>query len=279
MKPGQASRTAVMVCMGRAIANGRIEDFQDPTALVLLPDDAKPRVEAVRIGAAAQTIRERAQRAYLVRQSQLMVVRTTAIDNAVREAAHEQIVILGAGLDGRAWRLDALHDAVVFEVDHPDSQADKRKRVSGLEQRAREVRFVAVDFTRDDLDAALTAAGHDPSKPTTWIWEGVVMYLAQPDIEKTLEILQRRSATKSRLIVLYHTPALILRLVGFVVSRLGEPLKSKFKREQMRALLGRYRFGVVEDTDMATLGARTSAALHAATKPISHLRLAVADFA
>ena len=59
------------------------------------------------------------------------------------------------------------------------------------------------------------AAGHDPARATTWIWEGVVMYLTRADIEATLAVVARRSAPGSRLVVLYLSPALISRLVGF----------------------------------------------------------------
>jgi len=62
-------------------------------------------------------------------RAKMMVVRTVAIDEAVREKHSPQLVILGAGLDGRAWRMPELADALVFELDHPDSQRDKRARV------------------------------------------------------------------------------------------------------------------------------------------------------
>ena len=133
----------------------------------------------------------------------MMVARTVAIDEAVRAAASPQVVILGAGLDGRAWRMPELRDVTVFEVDHPDSQREKRARAAALQRIAREVRFVPVDFTRDRLDDALAAAGHDPTRPTTWVWEGVVMYLERADIEATLAVIQRRSAPASRLVMMY----------------------------------------------------------------------------
>ena len=134
----------------------------------------------------------------------MMVPRTIAIDEArARRAASPQVVILGAGLDGRAWRMPELRDVTVFEVDHPDSQREKQARAAALPRIAREVRFVPVDFTHDRLDDALAAAGHDPARPTTWIWEGVVMYLERADIEATLRVIQRRSAPGSHLVVLY----------------------------------------------------------------------------
>src|SRR5262249_2688956 len=150
--------------------------FSDPTALALLPNDARERVERFRAGVVPKDFRARVQQVFLGKRSMMMVARTIAIDDAVRAAASPQVVILGAGLDGRAWRMPELRDVTVFEVDPPDSQRQKRARAAGLSQVARDVRFAPVDFTRDDLDQALSDAGHDPAIKTTWIWEGVVMY-------------------------------------------------------------------------------------------------------
>jgi methyltransferase (TIGR00027 family) len=279
MKPGQSSRTAVLVCMGRAAAHDAPEPprFSDPTALALLPEDARAKVERFRAGVAPRGIRERLARAYFGRQSRIMVARTIAIDEAVRAAASPQLVILGAGLDGRAWRMPELADVTVFEVDHPDSQRDKRARVAALTRTAREVRFVPVDFARDRLDEALAAAGHDPACPTTWIWEGVIMYLTPAEVEATLAVVARRSAPASRLIALYHSPAHILAVVGLITRRLGEPLRSSWTADQMRALLTRHGLQVARDEDVATIGARLSPALGRATSVARHLRVATAD--
>src|SRR4051794_10736238 len=121
MEAGRASRTAVMVCMARAVANGRTPGFADPTAYALLPDDARARVEQVRSGTPPAGLRARLEYEFLARHAQVMAARTMAIDDATRAADAPQVVILGAGLDGRAWRMAELAGAVVFEVDHPDS--------------------------------------------------------------------------------------------------------------------------------------------------------------
>lgn len=279
MKPGHGSRTAVLVAMGRALAHGRtaVARYADPTALDLLPDDARATVERIRAGAPPAGLRARFRHAYLDRQAKGMIARTVAIDDAVRDAASPQLVILGAGLDGRAFRMPELRDAVVFEVDHPDSQRDKRARVASLAPAAREIRFVPVDFTRDDLDTALAQAGHDPTRPTTWIWEGVVMYLTPADVEATLAIIERRSAPASRLIVLYHSPSIMLLVIGAFVSRLGEPLRSTFTIDAMRALLDRRGFRVIRDEDLVSIGAGLSPDLARATRVMKHLRVATAD--
>jgi methyltransferase (TIGR00027 family) len=279
MKPGGASRTAVLVCVGRAIAHGTtpVARFSDPTAMALLPDDARAMVERIRAGVQPRDLGERWQRGSIQARAQLMVARTVAIDDAVREVTAPQVVILGAGLDGRAWRMTELASARVFEVDHPDSQRDKRTRVSGLTRTARDVRFVCVDFTRDDLDSALAGAGHDPAQSTTWIWEGVVMYLTREQIEATLAVVARRSAPNSRLIIAYHTPALMLLLIGLLVRRLGEPLRSAFTPMEARSLLARYGFEVIRDEDIPEIAARLSPDLARATRMMKHMRIVVAD--
>jgi methyltransferase (TIGR00027 family) len=264
--------------MGRAVAHGgSVARFSDPTALELLPDDARAVVERMRTGAEPSSLSERVRRGYLKRQANVMVARTVAIDDAVRSAKSPQLVILGAGLDGRAWRMPELKDAIVFEVDHPDSQREKRARVGRLTQAAREVRFVPVDFTRDHLDDALAAAGHDATRSTTWIWEGVVMYLTLPEIEATLAVIAKRSAAPSFASVTYHSPAMILRLlVGSVTRSLGEPLRSTFTADAMRALLARYGFEVIRDHSIPEIASALSPELGRQTRMVKHLRIALA---
>ena len=279
MRPGKESQTAVWVCMGRAIAHEApwAAGFRDPTALTLLPDTARASVERIRAGGAPRGWRERMGDRIVNVRAYPMMTRTMAIDAAVREAAAPQLVILGAGLDGRAWRMPELRDAVVFEVDHPDSQRSKRSRAAQLAPTARDVRFVAVDFERDRLDDALTAAGHDPARPTTWIWEGVVMYLAPPDIAATLAVIERRSAAGSRVVVVYHRPAFALRLMRPVMSRIGEPLRSSFTPEAMRDLLAQHGFAVVRDQDLPELGAALAPGIAQKMRAMRHIRIATAD--
>jgi len=278
MRAGSESKTAVLVCMGRALAHDDpgLPNFSDPTALSLLPEAARRRVASVGSRGSPKGLKTVIEHGYLLRQAKIMVARTLAIDEAIREASAPQLSILGAGLDGRAWRMPELARVVVFEVDHPDSQREKQKRVAVLDQAAREVRFVSLDLARGDLDQALSAAGHDPKLATTWVWEGVVMYLTRAAIEATLAAVARRSALGSSLTVLYHSPALLLHLVGPIVRWLGEPLRSAFSPEAMRALLGGFGFEVVRDRSVAEIGQGMSSALGADTKVAGHMRIVTA---
>jgi methyltransferase (TIGR00027 family) len=207
----------------------------------------------------------------------MMVARTVAIDAELRNAAAPQIVILGAGLDGRAWRMRELVTSLVFEVDHPDSQQQKLRRIASLTREAREVRFVPMDFRTDDLAHALETAGHDPCLPTAWLWEGVVMYLKRAEIERTLRVVGDRSAPGSRLIAAYHQPMWMLLLFGLIVRRLGEPIRTVLTPHQMQELLTRYGFHTRWDRDLPAIGSELSAEIGHAISLMRHVRIVAAD--
>ncbi|MFL6088701.1 MAG: class I SAM-dependent methyltransferase [Aeromicrobium sp.] len=279
MRPGEESQTAILVCMSRALADSddSIPWFRDPTAFELLPDDARERVTAIREERPGESAKDVVFRRYLRRQAKVVAARTQAIDDVVRSASFDQVVLLGAGLDGRGYRLDTLADAIVYEVDHPDSQARKRERARRLRPVGREIRFVAVDFASDDLNDALTAAGHDPGLSTVWVWEGVVMYLDVPTIEVTLDVIAQRSAPGSRIALLYTSRSPMVHVVNLLVKRLGEPFRSSFRPVSMRRLLGRYGFGVDDDRSLDRIGAGLGTPTAEATARVTrHQRIASA---
>jgi methyltransferase (TIGR00027 family) len=281
MKAGQSSRTAALVCMARAIAHEEklTPRFSDPTALRLLSDEGRARVERHRAGPPRASLRARIAHELMVARAAMMAVRTVFVDEAVRETGHPQLVILGAGFDGRAWRMPELRDTTVFEVDHPDTQRTKRARIDGLARTARDVEFVAVDFTRDDLAERLAAAGHDATRPTTWVWEGVVMYLTRAEVEATLTVVARRSAPGSRLVVVYTAPGHLMRhLVGLFVRRLGEPFKCAFREGEMRALLAKHAFRVVIDEALSRSAERLAPTIARKAGRVKHVRMVTADF-
>jgi methyltransferase (TIGR00027 family) len=164
MKRDPSSQTAVMVCMARVAAHDRggETNFRDPTAFETLAEPERQLVNRLRVGEAPRNLVERFRHAHLAREAPMMVARTLAIDDAVLRAQAPRAVILGTGLDGRAWRMAEFEDSVFFEVDHPASQRDKRARSERLKPTARDIRFVPVDCcARRFGRSSLTAAGHD----------------------------------------------------------------------------------------------------------------------
>jgi methyltransferase (TIGR00027 family) len=119
------------------------------------------------------------------------IVRAKFIDEIVLgEVATglDELILLGAGLDSRPYRLaEQLRGVRLIEVDHPASQASKRTRVRRLFDREPDhVTFVEVDFTRDDLGGALAAAGHERSARTLFVWSGVSPYLSAQAVADVL---------------------------------------------------------------------------------------------
>jgi len=253
MKEDRPSRTAHLVALGRAIANAglsHVADFRDPTAHVFLNEKGKRSLEKI---ANASAEGRRGFRVEMARvMADMMALRTAAIDAAVRDAiagGATQLVILGAGYDGRAWRMSELAGVKVFEVDHPATQGDKRARVMELPQSIGVVRFVSINFERESIQAVLERAGHDRTRPTCWIWEGVVMYLTRDAMRATLADIAGRSAPGSTLIVNYHT--IHRRGIARLLFRLiGEPQISAWTPEEMAADLRSVGYRVHEDTGM-----------------------------
>jgi methyltransferase (TIGR00027 family) len=153
-------------------------------------------------------------------------------------------------------------DTVVFEVDHFATQGDKRKRIGSLHPRARTVRFVGVDFERDHLGDCLAAAGHDASARTTWIWEGVTPYLTSEAIDATLDIVAKRSARGSVLVMTYATPERVNapRVVASVVEPmfrvLGEPIIGLMSSEEVASRVRAHEFEVEDDAGLGDLSRR-----------------------
>jgi methyltransferase (TIGR00027 family) len=262
----RASRTAVLVCQGRAAAQGRLGEgrFDDPVAWTLLRGEERVVVERVRSAAAPPGWRARTDFEMVRASADVAVPRTIAIDDAIRARLMPQLVIIGAGLDGRAWRIPELADVDVFEMDHPASQRDKRHRVGDLRPLARSLRYVPIDFTRDRFDDALASAGHRPGTATTWIWEGVVPYLTRSEVAATVRSVGSLSAPGSRLVVNYQSPSLLAAL-GRLAARAmttvarqrspwaDEPRRSSWTPTAMSQLLSRNSFRVIRDDDLLSL--------------------------
>ena len=136
-----------------------------------------------------------------------LVARCRYIDDylqACLDAGARQLVILGAGLDSRAYRFEPLKERVkTFEVDRPATLDAKRallKRVFG--QVPPHVAFVPIDFNTETLDK-LCECGYDTRLKTLFICEGVVYYLQAAAVDQTLAFVQKNSGPGSSIVFDY----------------------------------------------------------------------------
>jgi methyltransferase (TIGR00027 family) len=232
--------------------------------MALLTDEERTPVAQVRAGKPPPGWAARAEFELVRATAEVVVPRTVAIDDAIRGRPAPQLVIAGAGLDGRAWRMRELRDIDVFEVDHPASQLDKRERVGDRPPMSRSLTYAPADLGRDRLADALGVAGHLPTVVTTWVWEGVVPYLSEADVTATVAAIGELSAPGSRLIVNYQTPSVAAatgRLAVRAATRVSrrrslwadEPRRSSWTPAAMRTLLGKYGFSPEADDDLLTI--------------------------
>jgi methyltransferase (TIGR00027 family) len=134
-----------------------------------------------------------------------LACRKRFIGDKLKEALDDidAVVILGAGLDTRPYRLTRQVRIPVFEVDLPVNVARKAQTVRRvLGDLPLSVRLVAVDFENDDLLTALAEHGYRTDYRVFFICEGVTQYLTEDAVRATLEGL-RAAAPGSRIVFTY----------------------------------------------------------------------------
>lgn len=250
MNPGEPSRTALLVAYLRALGHlaPQVPGFSDAMAASLLSPQWAKRVVRVKDKLAKHPGRSPFPFGYQG-LGLFQEFRTLVLDQAIQTALpFEQLVILGAGLDSRAWRLPGLEGVRVFEVDHPATQAWKRASGSRTPVVARELRFVPLDLLRDDLAERLATAGHDPGRTTFWLWEGVAMYLRAGVVAQLLAAMAALSSPGSRLAMTYMAKRAGRVPQSFPLMVIGEPFLSAFAPAELAETVKRAGWSTVSDS-------------------------------
>ncbi|WP_329034184.1 class I SAM-dependent methyltransferase [Streptomyces sp. NBC_00178] len=130
-------------------------------------------------------------------------LRTRVLDDFVLRSVHgkgmRQVVLFGAGLDTRAYRLDLPSGCVVYEIDRAGVLAFKRDVLDGTSARPKAARVAIALDLRADWAAALTESGFDPAAPSVWLAEGLLFYLPAAAETHLVDTVHRLSAGGSSL--------------------------------------------------------------------------------
>ena len=253
---GGPSRTAQAVAAGRAVG---LRDLHDPVAVHVLPDARARLVGALRRTIEASPSGETVVNTLTAGLAGHAAFRMHAVDAAVRgavDATCRQVVVLGAGYDTRAWRLDELAGCHLVEVDLPATQAVKQRRLAGRTP-VTPVGYAPADLAEDALDRALAPTGHDREQPTVWVWEAVTPYLPRRAVLATVDAIASLSAVGSRLACTVARPELVGRgsvsrllspAARGLFAGIGEPLRSTFDDDDITAVLTDAGFTGIEVT-------------------------------
>jgi methyltransferase (TIGR00027 family) len=180
--------TALLVAAIRAKESQR-EDrlFDDPFAARLAGATGRQRLEGATAAAGEQPTVQ-------------IVVRTRFWDEALLEATRHvtQVVLLAAGMDSRAYRLDWPAGTTVYEMDQPELMATKADILATDQPRCRRA-AIGINLM-DDWPGAARSAGFDPQIPTVWLMEGLLQYLDESAVDGLFDRIDALSAPGSVLL-------------------------------------------------------------------------------
>ena len=257
MKPNEPSRTALMIARQRAahqvLDHGSI--LYDPFAMKILREDERDVLQFANqhplasIGRLFTAARSRIAEDALSR----------AVERGVR-----QIVILGAGLDTFALRNPhGAFEIRIYEVDHPATQAGKLERLAEAQIALPPwLILVPVDFERDNVGEKLVAAGFQQNAPAFFTWLGVVPYLTEGAIGRTLDYMA--SIQGSEVVFDYMEPAeafseelrQIEKARAEQLAKIGERSDSRFEPAGIAAILRSHGFCAIEDINFQQIASR-----------------------
>lgn len=184
--------------------------------------------------------------------------RTKFFDRVVVRALERgvtQFVLLGAGYDGRALRYGRPGTSW-WEVDHPNTQADKLARLSRLGIETPHVTFVPFDLEEAGLGAALAARGFNTEAPTVICCEGVIPYLTRSAVERLLGECRAVASPGTRLaasVSLARGPdeAGARQALARATGELGEPLSEPLAPDELETLLAGTRWRLANISEQA----------------------------
>jgi len=204
-----------------------------------------------------------------------LISRTRFIDDLIKKNATsgaEQYVILGAGYDSRAHRLELPSSLRIFEVDQPEVQARKRSKLPKELPNSENVTYVTVDFTHQSLTKQLMAAGFDQSKSTVFTLEGVSQYITKEAVSSTIKELATLTQKASSIFFISYVDELLdkdpeacfgkgypkaakrAETIKYLSAKAGgEPWISFYTAEEIESVLSQNGFSIEESVTLEDL--------------------------
>ncbi|MGW7457641.1 SAM-dependent methyltransferase [Streptomyces sp. NPDC054797] len=194
--------------------------------------------------------------------SELVALRTRFFDDELRAASGQcrQVVLLGAGLDSRAFRLDWPQGTEVYELDRGDVLRFKRGVVARAGQEPRCTRVEVAADLRGDWPGALRAAGFNPWRPTAWAAEGLLPLLSRTENDQLLSGITAMSAAAGRLVADHFDTALREALertaMTEVLRAVGASWNSTLEAPQEWLAPHGWAFGLTDPRELARRSGR-----------------------
>lgn len=257
------SRLAEEMALHRVVESFKPESDRicyDPYAIRFLGRDLLEFLKyCARTPEAAQKRTEQMNRLFPGVQNSI-IARVRYFDDIVRESVDddlEQLVILGAGYDTRAYRIDGIQEKVsVFEIDHPDTQVLKIAKIKEIFGNLPEhVTFVSIDFEREDLAQRLSETAYSPSKKTLFVMEGLVCYINESAVKKILSFIVQNSGKGSAVLFDYFPYSIVDGTCSLEVGKnmqaraesYGEPFQFGIKEGTIDAFLEKQGFSLIRN--------------------------------
>ena len=203
-----------------------------------------------------------------------LISRTKFIDELIEKRAvngTEQYVILGAGYDSRAHRLELPSSLKIFEVDQPEVSDNKLAKLPKELPNSDNVTYVNIDFSYQSLTEQLIGAGFDQKKSTIFTLEGVSQYITKEAVSSTIKELASLTRDTNSIFFMsyvdelldknpeacfgegYPNPAKKASLIKGLSAKVGEPWISFYNGAEIEDLLSQNGYSIEENVTLEDL--------------------------
>ena len=203
-----------------------------------------------------------------------LIARTKFIDELIQKSAvngTEQYVILGAGYDSRAHRLELPSSLKIFEVDQPEVSDNKLAKLPKQLPNSDNVTYVNIDFSYQSLTEQLIGAGFDQKKSTIFTLEGVSQYITKEAVSSTIKELASLTKDTHSIFFMsyvdelldknpeacfgegYPNPAKKASLIKGLSAKVGEPWISFYNGAEIEDLLSQNGYSIEENVTLEDL--------------------------